>query len=359
MKASATTTPAACAAAAMRSTSASDDGHRLLAQDVLAGRAPPAPSTRRGGRSAAGCRPRRCSGRRGAPRSCRTPAGMSHCSAASAARGEVAAGDGHERVARRLAQRRDERPVDAGGAEDAPTQRLRHAHSPPRSAGLEGGPGAGGPLRFPWSLLYEARPDRGHFGARRISSRAMDGRFPLIHSVAPIRICDLGGWTDTWFARQGAVLNIACEPHAEVAAPRDRRSGRAGTFLHPEDYGGPYRVPRGPGRGPHPLLEAAIESVSVPDGVRLEIWVHSDAPPGAGTGTSSAVAVAVIAALHEWTKARLDPAALAEAARRVETERLRQQCGVQDPVGLRLRWHQLHRSHRVSRGGGHSHPPRG
>ena len=25
----------------------------------------------------------------------------------------------------------------------------------------------------------------------------------LIHSVAPIRICDNGGWTDTWFSDKG------------------------------------------------------------------------------------------------------------------------------------------------------------
>ena len=30
-----------------------------------------------------------------------------------------------------------------------------------------------------------------------------------VNSVAPIRICDLGGWTDTWFAEHGRVLNIA------------------------------------------------------------------------------------------------------------------------------------------------------
>jgi len=28
-----------------------------------------------------------------------------------------------------------------------------------------------------------------------------------IHSEAPVRICDIGGWTDTWFAQHGAVFN--------------------------------------------------------------------------------------------------------------------------------------------------------
>jgi len=165
----------------------------------------------------------------------------------------------------------------------------------------------------------------------------MAGRTHRIHGVAPIRICDLGGWTDTWFARHGAVLNIACEPHAEVEVFATEGAGEAGVFLHPEDYGAPYRVPTGPGgRGPHPLLEAAIESVGVPLGMRLDIGVHSDAPPGAGTGTSSAVAVALIVALDALTGARRAPSELAEAARRVETEKLHLQCGVQDPLASAL-----------------------
>ena len=30
----------------------------------------------------------------------------------------------------------------------------------------------------------------------------------VMNSVAPIRICDNGGWTDTWFAGHGEVFNI-------------------------------------------------------------------------------------------------------------------------------------------------------
>ena len=38
----------------------------------------------------------------------------------------------------------------------------------------------------------------------------------VINATAPIRICDLGGWTDTWFAETGAVFNIGVYPYAEV-----------------------------------------------------------------------------------------------------------------------------------------------
>jgi D-glycero-alpha-D-manno-heptose-7-phosphate kinase len=34
----------------------------------------------------------------------------------------------------------------------------------------------------------------------------------ILNGVAPIRICDLGGWTDTWFAGHGAIVNIGVYP---------------------------------------------------------------------------------------------------------------------------------------------------
>ena len=38
----------------------------------------------------------------------------------------------------------------------------------------------------------------------------------IINAVAPIRICDNGGWTDTWFAGRGRIFNIGVYPYAEV-----------------------------------------------------------------------------------------------------------------------------------------------
>ena len=37
----------------------------------------------------------------------------------------------------------------------------------------------------------------------------------IINATAPIRICDLGGWSDTWFAGRGTVLNIGVYPYAK------------------------------------------------------------------------------------------------------------------------------------------------
>ena len=83
----------------------------------------------------------------------------------------------------------------------------------------------------------------------------------IINAVAPIRICDLGGWTDTWFAEHGTIFNIGVYPYAEVQV-KVFEEGEAGIVLHAENYGERYAVPAPPSSwGPHPLLEAAIPKI--------------------------------------------------------------------------------------------------
>ena len=60
----------------------------------------------------------------------------------------------------------------------------------------------------------------------------------VINAVAPIRICDNGGWTDTWFAEHGKIFNIGVYPYVEVQIavyPRAARPDRV--VLHAENYG--------------------------------------------------------------------------------------------------------------------------
>jgi D-glycero-alpha-D-manno-heptose-7-phosphate kinase len=154
----------------------------------------------------------------------------------------------------------------------------------------------------------------------------------VVRSAAPIRICDTGGWTDTWFAKRGAVFNVAVRPCAEVQV-RVLEDGPPRVVLHAEDFGERYTVPSPPAPwGPHPLLEATIAYMRVPPTARLEISVHSEAPPGAGTGTSAAVTVALVGALDALGPGRLCPHDVARAAHEVETEVLRRQCGIQDQL---------------------------
>ena len=156
----------------------------------------------------------------------------------------------------------------------------------------------------------------------------------IVNSVAPIRICDNGGWTDTWFAGYGRIFNIAVYPYAEVqirAFPRHSQADRI--IIHAENYGERYvRQLEKVTWDRHPLLEAAIERMGVPEDVAIEVLIHSEAPAGASTGTSAAVTVALIGALDQLTPGRLTPHQVAYVAQSIETERLKQQSGIQDQL---------------------------
>jgi D-glycero-alpha-D-manno-heptose-7-phosphate kinase len=154
-----------------------------------------------------------------------------------------------------------------------------------------------------------------------------------VTAVAPIRICDLGGWTDTWFARRGKVFNLAVAPRVEVRVQvRARSAAPHRVDLDVADFGDRYGFE--PGRGPrrHPLLEAAVDEVGVPDDLALAIRVTSGVPAGCSTGTSAAVSVALVGALDALTADRRSLEEVARAAHRIEVERLELQSGVQDQL---------------------------
>ena len=162
----------------------------------------------------------------------------------------------------------------------------------------------------------------------------MSNRRPIrvVNSVAPIRVCDNGGWTDTWFARQGSIFNIGVYPYAEVQV-QVFEDGPPGIVLHAENYAARYAVTPPPSPwGPHPLLEAAIAYMKVPGQLRLELTIHSEAPTGMGTGTSAAVTVALVGALDTLSPGRRTVHEVAYAAQAVETEMLHRQCGIQDQL---------------------------
>ncbi len=171
----------------------------------------------------------------------------------------------------------------------------------------------------------------------------------VINSVAPIRICDNGGWTDTWFAGYGRIFNIAVYPYAEVQVEvRPLRDQQDRIIIRAENFGDRYAVaepvvPRVPPAAAapaaehkvwdrHPLLEAAIEFMKIPRDMAFEVTIFSEAPSGASTGTSAAVTVALIGALDRLTPGHLTPHEVALSAQRIETEILKQQCGIQDQL---------------------------
>ena len=155
----------------------------------------------------------------------------------------------------------------------------------------------------------------------------------LVNAVAPIRICDNGGWTDTWFAGHGKVFNVAVYPCVEVQLrvhPIGSLPDRV--VLHAENYGDRYSFEPGDLPDRHPLLEAAVDEIGLPDGVSVEISIYSEAPAGCSTGTSAAVTVALIGALDALGEGCLTPDEIAYTAHRIEVERLGVQSGIQDQL---------------------------
>jgi D-glycero-alpha-D-manno-heptose-7-phosphate kinase len=156
----------------------------------------------------------------------------------------------------------------------------------------------------------------------------------LITSLAPVRICDCGGWTDTWFAGHGQVFSIAVSPYVEVQIAAEPASA-AGTHVvvHAENPGERFEPAAQPPWTAHPLIEATVAQGGVPAGTDLEITIHSEMPAGASTGTSAALTVALLAALRHLGGMPIDPATLAREAHAVETVRLGLESGIQDQIG--------------------------
>ncbi len=156
----------------------------------------------------------------------------------------------------------------------------------------------------------------------------------IINSLAPIRICDNGGWTDTWFAEHGHIFNIGVYPAAEVQIevfPYDGQVDRI--ILNAENFGDRYVVcPETDSWQRHPLLEAAIQRMQVPQDMAVQVTIFSEAPAGASTGTSAAVAVALVGALDRLTPGRLSPHQVAYTAHSIEVDMLKRQSGIQDQL---------------------------
>jgi D-glycero-alpha-D-manno-heptose-7-phosphate kinase len=76
------------------------------------------------------------------------------------------------------------------------------------------------------------------------------------------------------------------------------------------------------------LVKAALRWMGVRGGLRL--FLHSDAPPGSGLGSSSTMAVALVGLLRRYLKRPMTDYEIAEAAYTIERKELGIQGGMQD-----------------------------
>jgi len=169
-----------------------------------------------------------------------------------------------------------------------------------------------------------------------MNPRQRNDVFPrLIHARAPLRINDIGGWTDTWFAKEGWVLNMAVVPPIEVQVKvfENKEKRRRRVLVHTENYGESFWVcPEKPAAAPHPFIQAIIARLPPPERVKLEINLYSPVPAGISTGTSAAVCVALLGALSLVKRREIILQDIVSLAHRVETEDLKQQSGIQDQI---------------------------
>ncbi|MFZ9858767.1 MAG: GHMP kinase [Roseiflexaceae bacterium] len=149
-------------------------------------------------------------------------------------------------------------------------------------------------------------------------------------ACAPVRVCDVGGWTDTWFARTGNVCSIAITRFVHVSVTTSQLTPATITF-DIRTY--KQRLSLDQTRKHHPLLAVALDEIPLPPGHSYTITIDADMPPGSSTGTSAAVSVALLAALATYNDIHLSNQELAQRAHRLETVHLGQQSGVQDQIG--------------------------
>ncbi|MHA1146730.1 MAG: GHMP family kinase ATP-binding protein [Promethearchaeota archaeon] len=150
----------------------------------------------------------------------------------------------------------------------------------------------------------------------------------MVFSRAPVRIGDIGGWTDTWFYKKGAVLSFCVDLYSYVRI-EENHTDSINIFSENLDLTTEIKNYRKiEYDGILDLLKAAVKRMEIKTG--LNIYVRADAPPGCGTGTSASVAVSLISALARYSNKYLVPHEIAEIAHKLETEELGLESGVQD-----------------------------
>jgi D-glycero-alpha-D-manno-heptose-7-phosphate kinase len=156
----------------------------------------------------------------------------------------------------------------------------------------------------------------------------------IIKCTAPIRICDLGGWTDTWFAGTGKVLNFAVFPSVEVTVvSRPKKPREPQITIHAENYQDVYDLnTKSKLWTKHPMIEAGFKLFKLPENLHLDVMIFSEAPAGAATGTSAAVSVALLGALDLIGSRSLTSHEIARKAHYIESEMLKLQSGIQDQL---------------------------
>ena len=155
----------------------------------------------------------------------------------------------------------------------------------------------------------------------------------IVRTKAPLRISFAGGGTDVPpFPQQegGCVLSATINRYA-YGTLRTRKDNAIN--IESLDYG--LSVNYAPEDlmvydGKLDLVKAAIVKMDGRGEVGFDVFIHSDAPPGSGLGSSSAMMVALVGLLKEFKGLPLTDYDVAELAYVIEREDLAIKGGLQD-----------------------------
>ena len=150
----------------------------------------------------------------------------------------------------------------------------------------------------------------------------------MVLTRAPTRICDIGGWTDTWFYPKGAIFSFCVDLYSSVRlVEMEKKTVKiiAENLAQKVEILNLKKIEY---NGVLDLLKAAVKRMNIVEG--LKIFVRADAPPGCGIGTSASVAVALVYALATYKRLNMDRRSVADLAHKLETEELELESGVQD-----------------------------
>jgi D-glycero-alpha-D-manno-heptose-7-phosphate kinase len=155
----------------------------------------------------------------------------------------------------------------------------------------------------------------------------------LIRSKAPLRISFGGGGTDVSpyvEERGGVVLSATIDKHA-YGSLRLRDGADVSVRSLDYDIVAKYNTDDELNYdGELDLVKAVIKTVNRGRNKGLEFFLHSDAPPGSGLGSSSTMVVALIGLLKRWQGLPLTPYEIAELAYHIERKELGIKGGMQD-----------------------------
>jgi len=154
-----------------------------------------------------------------------------------------------------------------------------------------------------------------------------------IRAKAPLRISFAGGGTDVppYPGRHGGcVLNATIDSFA-WGSLRPRQDGTIRLASADFDLLLEYTtqsemLPD----GQLDLVKAVINRSGAKNSAGFEIFLHSDAPPGSGLGSSSALIVTLVGLIKEFKNMRMTEYEIAESAYRIERHDLAIQGGLQD-----------------------------